>query len=88
MDALTAALALSYQVNVQPALPGRYYYAAALEISTLSDSDLDELRRFLEGDLDDVARGREGVGDAVGRGATRFLLQLAGCRSSGSRCGA
>jgi hypothetical protein len=81
MDALNAALAFAYQVNVRPASEGRYYYTASLEISTLSDSDLDELQRFLEGDLGDVAQGKEGVGDAVGRGATRFLLRLAGLPS-------
>ncbi|HUR94362.1 MAG TPA: DUF4390 domain-containing protein [Gemmatimonadales bacterium] len=81
VDALSAALAFAYQVSVRPAQPGRYYYAASLEISTLSDSDLDELQRFLEGDLEGVAQGKEGVGDAVGRGATRFLLRLAGLPS-------
>lgn len=78
VDALTAALAFAYQVSVRPARSGRFYYAASLGISTLSDSDLDELQRFLEGDLGDVTRGKDGVGDAVGRGATRFLLRLAG----------
>ena len=78
VDALTAALAFAYQVRVRPGRPGRYYYAASLEISTLSDSDLDELRRFLEGDLGGVTQGQDGVGDAVGRGATRLLLRLAG----------
>ncbi len=81
IDALSAALAFAYQVNVRPPQTGRYYYAASLEISTLSDSDLDELQRFLEGDVDDVAQGKEGVGDALGRGATRFLLRLAGLPS-------
>ena len=81
VDALTAALAFAYQVNVRPLQAGKFYYAASLEISTLSDSDLDELQRFLEGDLDEVAQGKEGVGDAVGRGATRFLLRLAGLPS-------
>jgi hypothetical protein len=81
LDALSAALAFAYQVSVRPAAAGRYYYTAALEISTLSDSDLDELRRFLEGDLDEVAKGKQGVGDALGRGATRFLLRLAGLPS-------
>ncbi|MBA2459450.1 MAG: hypothetical protein H0V43_10930, partial [Gemmatimonadales bacterium] len=52
-----------------------------LEVSTLSDSDLDELERFLEGDLEGVAEGREGIGDALGRGATRMLLRLAGLPS-------
>ena len=81
LDALSAALGFSYQVSIRPREPGRYYYAAALEISTLSDSDLDELERFLEGDLGGVAEGREGIGDALGRGATRLLLRLAGLPS-------
>ncbi|MGH7581557.1 MAG: DUF4390 domain-containing protein [Gemmatimonadales bacterium] len=80
LDALTAALAFAYQINVAPDEPGTYYYTATLEVSTLSDSDLDELERFLEGDLE-AARGREGLGDALGRGATRFLLRLAGLPS-------
>jgi hypothetical protein len=80
LDALTAALAFAYQINVSPTEPGSYYYSATLEVSTLSDADLDELERFLEGDLE-RARGREGIGDALGRGATRFLLRLAGLPS-------
>jgi hypothetical protein len=81
LDALGTALAFAYQISVRPSVAGRYYYTATMEISTLSDSDLDELQRFLEGDLDEVARGKEGVGDALGRGATRFLLRLAGLPS-------
>lgn len=80
LDALTAALAFAYQINVGPTEAGGYYYTATLEVSTLSDSDLDELERFLEGDLE-RARGQEGLGDALGRGATRFLLRLAGLPS-------
>ncbi|HWB39805.1 MAG TPA: DUF4390 domain-containing protein, partial [Gemmatimonadales bacterium] len=52
LDALTAALAFAYQINVAPDEAGNYYYTATLEVSTLSDSDLDELERFLEGDLE------------------------------------
>lgn len=81
LDALGAALAFAYQVSVRPEEPGGYYYAASLQVSTLSDSDLDELKRFLAGDIDEAARGTEGVGDAVERGATRFLLRLAGLPS-------
>jgi hypothetical protein len=51
-----------------------------MEVSTLSDEDIDELERFLEGDLGS-ARGEGGLGDALGRGATRFLLRLAGLPS-------
>jgi hypothetical protein len=80
LDALTAALAFAYQINVSPTEAGSYYYTATMEVSTLSDSDLDELERFLEGDLE-AARGQAGLGDALGRGATRFLLRLAGLPS-------
>ena len=81
LDALGAALAFAYQVNVRPTEAGRYYYAASLQVSTLSDSDLDELERFLAGDLDETADQGEDLGDALGRGATRFLLRLAGLPS-------
>ena len=81
LDALTAALAFAYQINVGPDEAGNYYYSATMEVSTLSDSDLDELERFLEGDLGDAAGGQGGLGDALGRGATRFLLRLAGLPS-------
>jgi hypothetical protein len=81
LDALGAALAFAYQVNVRPNEEGRYYYAASLQVSTLSDSDLDELERFLAGDLGRATEGEEDLGDALGRGATRFLLRLAGLPS-------
>jgi hypothetical protein len=81
LDALGAALAFAYQVNVRPQERSGYYYAASLQVSTLSDSDLDELKRFLAGDLGNDAEGGSGIGDAVGRGATRFLLRLAGLPS-------
>jgi hypothetical protein len=41
LDALGAALAFAYQVSVRPEEPGGYYFAASLQISTLSDTDLD-----------------------------------------------
>ena len=81
LDALGAALSFAYQVNVRPIEAGPYYYAASLQVSTLSDSDLDELERFLAGDLDGSGERGEDIGDALGRGATRFLLRLAGLPS-------
>lgn len=80
LDALGAALAFAYQVNVRPTEQGRYYYAASLQVSTLSDSDLDDLEKYLAGDLG-RGRGADNLGDALGRGATRFLLRLAGLPS-------
>jgi hypothetical protein len=81
LDALGAALAFAYQINVRPAEQGRYYYAASLQVSTLSDSDLDELERFLTGDLGRGGERGGNLGDALGREATRFLLRLAGLPS-------
>ncbi len=81
LESLARALSFSYRVAVEPNSRGVYYYAATLQISTLSDSDLEELERFLEGDLGPVAGGGQNFGDAVGRGATRLLLRLAGLPS-------
>ena len=79
LDALTAALAFAYQINVSPAQQGNYYYSSTLEVSTLSDDDLEELERFLDGGT--TRPGEGGLSDAMGRGATRFLLRLAGLPS-------
>jgi Domain of unknown function (DUF4390) len=81
LDALGAALAFAYQVNIRPNESGNYYYAASLQVATLSDSDLDELERFLAGDSTAAAGGNGSFGGTVGRGATRFLLRLAGLPS-------
>ena len=81
IDALGAALAFAYQVNVRPVEAGRYYYAASLQVTTLSDSDLDELERFLAGDVGQASERGGNLGDALGREATRFLLRLAGLPS-------
>ena len=82
LDALTAALAFAYQINVSPDEAGNYYYTATLEISTLSDTDLDELDRFLEGEVEvGGGGGQAGLGETLERGATRFLLRLAGLPS-------
>jgi hypothetical protein len=81
LDALGAALAFAYQINMRPEQEGSYYYAASLQVATLSDTDLDELERFLAGDLGQSAPGDESFGDALGRGTTRFLLRLAGLPS-------
>lgn len=81
LDALGAALAFAYQINVRPEEAGGYYYAASLQVSTLSDTDLDELERFLAGDPSQGAQGDGNLGNALGRGATRFLLRLAGLPS-------
>ena len=82
LTALSEALdGVAYQIAFRVNQPGNYYYNAALQVSTLSDSDLDELERFLRGDLGPAASEGRDFGDAVGRGATRLLLKLAGLPS-------
>jgi hypothetical protein len=72
---------VAFQIAFRATERGEYYYNASLQVSTLSDSDLDELERFLRGDLGPAASEGRDFGDAVGRGATRLLLKLAGLPS-------
>ena len=85
LDALSAALAFAYQVNVRPGERGRYYYAASLELSTLSDSDLDELERFLEGDLRGWHRARRESVRRWGAGRPGYCSASRDCRVCGWR---
>lgn len=79
---LAAALdVVLYQIAFRPNQAGEYYYTASLQVSTLSDSDLDELERFLRGDQGPGGNDGHDFGDAVGRGATKLLLKLAGLPS-------
>lgn len=80
-EALSAALGLWYQGTLPSGATGQLYYSTSLEITTLSDSDLEELERFLKGDLSPAAEGEGDVGGAVGRGAKRLVLKLAGLPS-------
>jgi len=81
LGALTNALEYAYRITIGPTQSGDYYYAGVLGLATLSDTDLEELDRFLRGDLGSAATGGENLGDAVSRGAKRLLLRLAGLPS-------
>jgi hypothetical protein len=81
LEALAAALEYAYRITIKPREDGEFYYAGVLGLATLSDSDLEELDRFLRGDLGSAAGGGESLGDAVSRGAKRLLLRLAGLPS-------
>ena len=72
--ALAALLGSIYRFKVAPESEGQYYYAASLDVSTLSDSDLDDLQRLLKGELvhDD------GKGQSLTQRARRLILRLAG----------
>jgi len=65
-------------VPLRPPVSGRYYYLARVEMETLSLSDLEELRRWLQGDLAPAMEGGEQVGSAVGRGVRRIFVRVLG----------
>ena len=77
-DLLSRALEIPYVVTLRADQDGRFYYVGRLEVTTLSESDLEELTRWLRGDVGPAVSGRENVGDALSRGAQRALLRLAG----------
>ena len=73
-SALAAVLSSTYRFKIAPDNAGQYYYAASLDVSTLSDSDLDDLQRLLKGEL---SRG-DGKGQSLTQRARRLILRLAG----------
>ena len=79
-DELSAALDIPYTVTLRPTSPsgGRYYFVARLEVTTLNDTDLQELSRWLSGDVGPAVSGEGNFGQALARGAQRVLVRLAG----------
>jgi hypothetical protein len=79
-EELAAALEIPYTVTLQPSSSssGRYYFVARLEVTTLNDTDLQELSRWLSGDVGPAVSGEGSVGEALARGAQRVLVRLAG----------
>jgi hypothetical protein len=78
-EQLAAALDIPYTITVRPpANSGRYYFVARLEVTTLNDTDLQELSRWLSGDVGPVVSGEGSFGEALARGAQRVLVRLAG----------
>jgi len=78
LAALGTALGVAYRISVRPDGKGQYYYAATLQVSTLSDQDLDEMDRVLRGDPETSAGDDGNLGDAVSRAARRMVLRVAG----------
>lgn len=79
-EELAAALEIPYIVTMRPAgsAGDRFYFVARLEVTTLNDTDLEELSRWLSGDVGPTVQGGENFGDALARGAQRALVRLAG----------
>jgi len=79
-EQLATALEIPYTVTLRPSSTsgGRYYFVARLEASTLNDTDLQELSRWLSGDVGPAVSGEGNIGTALARGAQRVLVRLAG----------
>jgi hypothetical protein len=78
LDEVRTALQVNLVLPLRPSEPGRYYYIGAVEMETLSLSDLEELQRWLQGELAPVVAGEEDVGGALANGFRRVLVRMLG----------
>ena len=84
MEAVSRALAKSFTVELLPPTAGtetRYYFLATLEIGSLSQSELDEVERWLRGDVSPAISSHGGLSNALAVGARRLLIRLSGLPS-------
>jgi hypothetical protein len=79
-EELARALDIPYSVTLRPAggSRGRFYFLCRLDVTTLNDSDLEELSRWLKGDVGPAVSGEGNFGGALARGAQRVLVRIAG----------
>lgn len=77
-DSLERALEIPYRVRLAPKGSGKFYFLCRLDVTTLNDTDLEELTRWLKGDVSPAVSGEGNVGGALVRGAQRILVRIAG----------
>lgn len=77
-DDLERAIEIPYRVTLKPNGGGNFYFVCHLEVTTLNDTDLEELTRWLKGDVSPAVSGGGNVGGALARGAQRLLVRIAG----------
>lgn len=77
-DALGRGIALPYKVTLTATGAGRYYYVCRLDVTTLNETDLQEIERWLKGEVAPAVQGGGDLGDAIVRGAQRVLVRIAG----------
>ncbi len=77
-DELEHALEIPYKVNLRARSAGKFYFLCRLGVTTLNDTDLEELTRWLKGDVSPAVSGDGNLGSALARGAQRLLVRIAG----------
>jgi hypothetical protein len=75
-DEISRALDVPYRIPMTTPGGGRYYFLCRLEVTTLNDTDMAELERWLRGE--GAVTGGRNVGDALARGLQRVLVRIAG----------
>jgi hypothetical protein len=78
VDALARALQVPYKVTLSTKGTGSFYFLCRLEVSTLNDTDLQEVEQWLKGEVTPAVSGRGNLTGAVVRGAQRMLVRIAG----------
>jgi len=78
LEEVRESLQLTLHVPLQPQETGKYYYIGAVEMETLSLSDLEELQRWLQGELVRVVEGERDVEGALAKGFRRVLVRMLG----------
>ena len=81
-----AEAAVERPLRVPIAAPGsnrRFYYEVALDVETLSVTDLDEVSRWLRGEVQPAFRGERNAGTAITRGLRSLTTRLLGGEQRG-----
>jgi len=78
LEAARQVLERQLSTRLRPDRAGRYYYLAALEVETLSLSDLEELRRWLRGEVAPALGGQSPPTRALERGLRRLMIRVIG----------
>jgi hypothetical protein len=78
LEEVRESLQLTLHVPLQPRETGKYYYIGAVDMETLSLSDLEELQRWLQGELVPVVEGERDVEGALAKGFRRVLVRMLG----------
>lgn len=79
LDEASAKVAEPYRVRISlPRKGQKTYYTVKLDVEAMSLSDLDEVRRWLNGELRPAVRGRKNPGAAVTSGVRTLFVRILG----------